>query len=251
MSKPTYTNEKVKPYESEEDKTSQLVKMFNTISHEYDRFNDLASMGLAHLWRRKSLGYMKALAPKRILDVATGTADVCLEANRVLSPDSIVGIDISDQMLVEGRIKLKSAGLDNKIQLELQDCANLPYPDNSFDAVTISFGLRNLEKLSESLAQIQRVLRPGGQFLILELNEPQAKLTNWLFHIYMKVIISISNLLFAKDKKAFKYLTRSMAAFPRGKRLIAILEYHKFRTLRTGRFSFGVCSAYLLEKPVV
>lgn len=248
MSKNTFTNEKVKPYESEEDKTSQLVRMFNNISGEYDRFNDLASLGLAHSWRRKSLGYLKTLAPKRILDIATGTADVCLEAYRILSPDTILGIDISEQMLEEGRLKLKSAGLDSKIQLELQDCASLPYPDDSFDAVTISFGLRNLEKLSESLTHIHRVLRPGGQFLIIEVNEPQSRLFNSLYHIYMKVIISISNLLFAKDKKAYKYLTRSMAAFPRGKQLISILEDHQLKSLHTRHFSFGVCSAYLLEK---
>jgi demethylmenaquinone methyltransferase/2-methoxy-6-polyprenyl-1,4-benzoquinol methylase len=145
-----YTFQEVKPYNEKEGKTEQLVRMFDTIAAQYDKFNDLMSWGFAKLWRKRALSSLKRFHPMQILDVAAGTADMCIKAFRYLNPEKVTGIDISPKMLEIGKEKIIHAGLSEKIELQVMDCSQLSFDDNSFDAVTIAFGVRNFEKLEES-----------------------------------------------------------------------------------------------------
>jgi demethylmenaquinone methyltransferase / 2-methoxy-6-polyprenyl-1,4-benzoquinol methylase len=239
---------RVKPYDEEEEKTRQLSRMFNTISGKYDKFNDIMTWGLARNWRKSALLSLKPLNPVRILDIATGTGDFGIKAFRYLHPETIIGVDISDKMMEIGQEKVRKAGLEGKMVFEVQDCALLPYSDNSFDAATIAFGIRNFEKLNESLLQIYRVLRTGGQLLILEMNEPQKGILSHGYQLYTKVFVKLTSRILSADSRAYDYLTTSMHVFPNGKKLLEILEQNGFKIKKHRRFTFGVCSMYLVEK---
>ena len=245
------TNEdftKVKPYNQEEEKTAQLARMFNTISEKYDKFNDIMSWGMARVWRKNSLLTLKKFNPKRILDIAAGTADMCIKSYQYLNPDHVTGVDISDRMLDMGRIKVSNAHLSDKIELQVQDCCNLSFADGSYDAATIAFGIRNFEKLNESLGEIYRVLKPGGHLLILEMNEPQKGLLFKGYQLYTKIFVRLTAKYLSNDKIAYDYLTASMHAFPNGERLIEILTANGFKLNIYRKFTFGVCSMYLVQK---
>lgn len=239
---------KVKPYANNEAKTKQLSRMFNTISGRYDQFNDIMSWGMARVWRKKALSELKPYNPKQILDVATGTGDICIKAFDYLQPHYVTGVDISDKMMDVGREKVKEAGLDKKIHFEIQDCATLSFPDQSFDAVTIAFGIRNFEKLDESLQQIHRVLKPGGQLLILEMNEPQKGFLLAAYKLYTSVFVRLTSKILSTDSRAYDYLTTSMQAFASGDKLIKILDNNGLSLQQYKGFSFGVCSMYLVTK---
>jgi len=239
---------KVKPYNQDEEKTAQLARMFNTISGKYDKFNDIMSWGMARVWRRHALLTLKKYNPKKILDIAAGTADMCIKSYQYLNPDHVTGVDISDRMLEVGRIKVSKAHLSDKIELQVQDCSDLSFADDSFDAATIAFGIRNFEKLNESLKQIYRVLKPGGHLLILEMNEPQKGLLFKGYQLYTKVFVRLTAKYLSNDKVAYDYLTASMHAFPNGKKLIGILNENGFELNIYRKFTFGVCSMYLVQK---
>ncbi len=239
---------KIKPYNQEEEKTAQLARMFNTISGKYDQFNDIMTWGMARMWRRSSLLALKKFEPKLILDIAAGTADMCIKSYKYLNPDHVTGVDISDKMLEMGRIKVESAGLSDKIDLQVQDVSAMTFANASFDAATIAFGIRNFEKLNESLQQINRVLRSGGHLLILEMNEPEKGLLFKGYQLYTKVFVRMTSRLLSSDKKAYDYLQNSMHAFPNGERLIKILTENGFKLNKYRKFTFGVCSMYLVEK---
>ncbi|MDO9633883.1 MAG: bifunctional demethylmenaquinone methyltransferase/2-methoxy-6-polyprenyl-1,4-benzoquinol methylase UbiE [Paludibacter sp.] len=239
-------NDQVKPYNEQENKTVQLTRLFNKISKKYDFFNDLMSWGMAHIWRRKSVSYLKKYDPERILDIATGTGDMILVSCDLLKPKSIIGIDVSEQMMEIGKQKTNKKKFQTSISFEMQDAASLSFPDNSFDVVTIAFGLRNLEKLSQSIQEINRVLKSGGHFLIVEINEPHQGFMMRLYQIYMKIYKVLSGKLI--DKNDFQYLTGSMGVFPKGKKLISLLSDYHFEIVKYKRFTFDVCSAYLLKK---
>lgn len=239
---------KVKPYNQEEEKTAQLARMFNKISDKYDQFNDIMTWGMARMWRRSSLLELKKFEPKLILDIAAGTADMCIKAYKYLNPEYVIGVDISEQMLEMGRVKVAKANLKNKITLQVQDVSDMTFDDASFDAVTIAFGIRNFEKLDISLQQISRVLKPQGHLLILEMNEPQKGLLFKGYQLYTKVFVRLTAKLLSSDKVAYDYLQKSMHAFPHGESLIAILENNGFKPNKYRKFSFGVCSMYLMEK---
>ena len=239
---------KVKPYNQDEEKTAQLARMFNTISDKYDKFNDIMSWGMARVWRKQSLLTLKQFNPKQILDIAAGTADMCIKSYEYLSPDTVTGVDISEQMLDMGRVKVAKAQLSDKITLQVQDVSAMTFADASFDAATIAFGIRNFEKLNESLQQINRVLRPGGHLLILEMNEPEKGLLFKGYQLYTKVFVKLTAKLLSSDKVAYDYLQKSMHAFPNGERLIKILANNGFKLNKYRKFTFGVCSMYLVEK---
>ena len=239
---------KVKPYNQDEEKTAQLARMFNTISDKYDKFNDIMSWGMARIWRKKSLLTLKKYNPKQILDIAAGTADMCIKSYHYLNPDYVTGIDISDKMLEMGRIKVSNAKLSDKINLQVQDCSELKFADETFDAATIAFGIRNFEKLNKSLSQIHRVLKPGGHLLILEMNEPQKGLLFKGYQFYTKIFVRLTAKYLSSDKIAYDYLTASMHAFPSGERLIEILINNGFKVNLYRKFTFGVCSMYLVQK---
>ena len=246
--KPTVDFTKVKPYKQEEEKTVQLARMFNTISDKYDKFNDIMSWGMARVWRKKSLLALKKYNPKQILDIAAGTADMCIKSYQYLNPDHVTGIDISAKMLDMGRLKVANANLSDKIDLEVQDCSNLTFGNETFDAATIAFGIRNFEKLDESLKQINRVLKPGGHLLILEMNEPQKGLLFKGYQLYTKIFVRLTAKYLSSDKVAYDYLTASMHAFPNGERLIEIMAKNGFKLNKYRKFTFGVCSMYLVQK---
>jgi demethylmenaquinone methyltransferase/2-methoxy-6-polyprenyl-1,4-benzoquinol methylase len=246
--KPDVDFTKVKPYNQDEEKTVQLARMFNTISEKYDKFNDIMSWGMARVWRKHSLLSLKKYNPKKILDIAAGTADMCIKSFQYLNPDHVTGIDISDRMLEMGRIKVANAHLSDKIELEVQDCSDLSFADGSFDAATIAFGIRNFEKLNESLTQIYRVLKPGGHLLILEMNEPQKGLLFKGYQLYTRIFVRMTAKYLSNDKVAYDYLTASMHAFPNRGKLIEILIADGFKLNRYRKFTFGVCSMYLVEK---
>ncbi|HLP06449.1 MAG TPA: bifunctional demethylmenaquinone methyltransferase/2-methoxy-6-polyprenyl-1,4-benzoquinol methylase UbiE [Paludibacter sp.] len=239
---------KVKPYNQHEEKTAQLARMFNTISTKYDQFNDIMSWGMARVWRKNALLGLGEYNPNRILDIAAGTADMCIKAFKFLQPEHVTGIDISDRMLEIGREKIEKAGLSSKIDLQVQDCSALSFEDNSFDAATIAFGIRNFEKLDESLKQIHRVLKPGGHLLILEMNEPTKGLMFKGYQLYTRIFVRLTAKYLSDDKTAYNYLTESMHAFPSGERLIHILAENGFCLKKFRKFTFGVCSMYLVEK---
>ena len=239
---------KVKPYNQEEEKTAQLARMFNTISGKYDQFNDIMSWGMARVWRKYSLLALKKYNPKQILDIAAGTADMCIKSYQYLQPDHVTGIDISDKMLEMGRFKVDKAHLSDKIDLQVQDVSALKFDDASFDAATIAFGIRNFEKLNESLQQIYRVLRPGGHLLILEMNEPKKGLMLKAYLLYTRVFVKMTSKLLSDDSKAYDYLSASMHAFPNGELLVGILIENGFNLNIYRKFTFGVCSMYLVQK---
>jgi demethylmenaquinone methyltransferase/2-methoxy-6-polyprenyl-1,4-benzoquinol methylase len=241
-----YTN--VKPYNQDEVKTAQLARMFNTISDKYDQFNDIMTWGLARWWRKKSLLSLKPYHPKQMLDIAAGTADMCIKAFEYLHPDHVTGIDISDQMLETGRLKIHKAGLSSKIELLVQDVSSMTFADDVFDAATIAFGIRNFEKLNLSLQQIHRVVRKGGHLLILEMNEPENGSLLKGYQLYTRIFVRLTSKYLSNDKKAYDYLQASMHAFPNGDRLISILEKNGFKLNKYHKFTFGVCSMYLVEK---
>ncbi len=241
---------KVKPYNQQEEKTAQLARMFNTISGQYDQFNDLMSWGLARIWRKKALLTLKNYQPLQILDIAAGTADMCIKSYQYLNPKHVTGIDISDKMLEVGREKIAKENLSEKIDLQLQDCSTMTFENEIFDAATIAFGIRNFEKLNESLKQINRVLKPNGHLLILEMNEPQKGLLLKAYLLYIRLFVGMTAKYLSSDKKAYKYLTASMYAFPSGELLIQILSENGFKLNTYRKFTFGVCSMYLVEKRI-
>lgn len=239
---------KVKPYNEHEAKTTQLSRMFNTISAKYDAFNDIMTWGMARYWRKKALLSLKPYDPKQILDIATGTGDICIKAFTYLQPEKAVGVDISDKMMEIGLQKVEKADLSDKITFEVQDCATLTFADATFDAATISFGIRNFEKLDESLQQIHRVLSKNGHLLILEMNEPQKGLLLAAYKLYTRIFVGLTSRILSNDSKAYDYLQQSMHVFASGQKLIKILEDNGFKLNKYHKFSFGVCSMYLVEK---
>ena len=238
----------VKPYNQEEEKTRQLNRMFNTISRQYDKFNDIMSMGLAHKWRDKALETLTPYNHNQLLDLACGTADVCIKACYVLNPEHVTGVDISEGMMEVGRMKINAEKLNEKITLQKEDVSCLSFADETFDAATTSFGIRNFDKLDESIREIHRVLKPLGKFVILEMSEPKTPVIRQGYLLYTRTVIPFAVKTFSNDPLAYKYLTDSMKVFPQGKEMIAILKKNGFRCLKYKTFFLGVCSLYVLEK---
>lgn len=239
-------NDQVKPYDPNEDKTKQLISLFDKISAHYDSFNNVISWGMAHSWRKEAVTFLKQFSPQKILDIATGTADMMVVMDKLLKPDKITGIDISAGMMEIGKQKVVKKHVRAKTEFLVEDAAALSFENQSFDAVTISFGIRNLEKLSKSLREINRVLKSGGHFLIIEVNQPDKGIMLLLYKLYIRIyMLFVTGLL---DKSDYKYLTNSMGAFPRGQKLIQILQSFDFELIKYKRFTFDVCSAYLLRK---
>ena len=239
-------NDKIKPYNPHEEKTAQLISLFDKISAHYDSFNNVISWGMAHIWRRKSVLYLKQFTPEKILDIATGTADMILTMDKLLKPKTITGIDISAGMIEIGKQKVAKNNVNALVTFEIQDAAALKFEDQTFDAVSIAFGIRNLEKLSQSLREINRVLKSDGHFLIIEVNQPQKGIMRLLYKLYIRIyMLFVTGLI---DKSDYKYLTNTMGDFPRGEKLIEILQSFDLELIKYKRFTFDVCSAYLLRK---
>jgi len=231
----------VKPYQSEGSKKEQVQQMFDNIAHRYDFLNRFLSLGIDKGWRKKAIKMLEAYQPKRILDVATGTADFAI-ATLKINPEEVIGVDISEGMLDVGRKKLTEKGIIN-IRLESGDSENLQFDDASFDAVIVAFGVRNFENLEKGLAEINRVLRPGGVAMILEFSKPKG-LFGVIFSIYNKTLLPLWGKLFSGDNAAYKYLPESVAAFPEGDEFKQIMTSVKYKNVTDRRLTFGICSIY-------
>ena len=235
----------VVPYKDlSKSKKEQVALMFDNISGKYDKINRLMTFGIDQSWRRKSLKLLLPYNPKHILDVATGTGDFAIQALKVLNPNKIVGVDISEGMLDIGKQKLKALKLEEKISLVKGDSEKLPFESNIFDAVTVAYGVRNFENLEAGLAEILRVLRPGGRLVILEATEPQNKIVKFGFDIYAKKIIPFVGSLISGDSRAYDYLQESVAKFPQGNNFIQILNKVGYTQTKWIPLTFGASSIY-------
>ena len=240
-----YAHDIIVPYkDSSISKTNQVADMFDDIAHRYDFLNRFLSAGTDVHWRKKAIGFLKESAPSDLLDVATGTADVALMANKILNLQSITGIDISDGMLEIGRKKIRDAQLQDKIKLINGDSANLPFETNSFDAVTVAFGVRNFQHLEKGLEEILRVLRPGGKLVVLEFSRPKKRFVKTFYNFYMKNIAANVGRYFSKNNSAYEYLDESIQKFPEGRDFVKILDDLGYVNTLTKPLSLGICSIY-------
>lgn len=238
----------VVPYKQETgSKKEQVAQMFNKISKRYDFLNHFLSLGIDVLWRKKAIKMLAPHKPNSILDIATGTGDFALEALK-LNPEKIVGVDISNGMLKIGRQKIMEKGLEDRIELKYGDSEKLEFPDNKFDAVIVSFGVRNFENLSEGLKEMYRVLKPQGTALILEFSKPQKFPLKQLYGWYFNNILPGVGRMISKDKSAYRYLPESVEHFPSGKGFLQELELAGFKRCLCKTLTFGISSVYLARK---
>ncbi len=243
------TSETVKPYkDADAGKKQQVADMFDNISGTYDFLNHFLSLGIDIIWRKKAIRSLRASAPRHMLDVATGTGDFALEAIRILKPTKIIGVDISQGMLDIAKEKIAKNNLHGLFEVQLGDSENLPFADDTFDAVTVAFGVRNFENLEKGLSDICRVLKPGGKAVILEFSKPKGFLIKQLYNFYFNRVTPFIGKLFSKDNSAYGYLPESVAKFPDGKHFTAILQRVGFHEAVYRPQSFGICTIYIGTK---
>ena len=239
--------EKLTPYNSGEKKGTQIAKMFNAIAFRYDIMNRLISLGQDKRWRRKAISILVPQTPKTVLDIATGTGDLAILISKKLKPEIVIGCDISEGMMNVARNKCQKRGISN-VKFEKEDCTALSYPDNSFDAVTSSFGIRNFQELDKALGEMCRVLRKEGKLVLLELSIPVKFPMKQLFPIYARYFMPLLGRLFSKDTKAYKYLPDSIASFPQGEVLESAIKRAGFSEVKFRRLTGGVCTLYIATK---
>lgn len=239
-----YRQEEIKPYEQEGEKTQQVEQMFDNIAPTYDKLNHRLSWDIDRRWRRKAIEQLSEHRPKTMLDMATGTGDFAILAAKMLKPDKLVGADISEKMMEIGRQKAKAEGLAEVITFMKEDCMNLSFADNTFDAITAAFGIRNFQDLDRGLREMCRVLKPGGKLSIVELTTPVSFPMKQLFGIYSHTILPVYGKLISKDSSAYHYLTATIEAFPQGEQMVGILHKAGFGEAWFKRLTFGICTMY-------
>ncbi len=245
----TYKQETIKPYAgAEESKGRQVERMFDGIAHSYDLLNHTLSLGIDRRWRKAAIESLLPYSPSKVLDVATGTGDFALLTARTLPCAAVTGVDLSEGMLAVGRKKIKEAGLENRIALRKEDCLRLSFADNSFDALTVAYGVRNFEDLDTGLREMCRVLRPGGRLVIVELTSPVRFPMKQLFWLYSHVLMPAVGKIVSHDSSAYTYLPATMEAFPQGERMTGILAKAGFRDVKFRRFTFGLSTLYTATK---
>ncbi|MEI6880531.1 MAG: bifunctional demethylmenaquinone methyltransferase/2-methoxy-6-polyprenyl-1,4-benzoquinol methylase UbiE [Bacteroidota bacterium] len=238
----------VKPDQSSDTaKKQQVEAMFDSIAEKYDFLNRFLSLGIDKGWRKKAINELKASQPKYILDVATGTGDLALEAMR-LNPDKIVGLDLSEQMLVKGREKIIAAKLSSKIEMIKGDSENLPFKKDSFDAVTVAFGVRNFENLDAGLKEINRVMKTSAKLVVLEFSKPKVFPYKQLYNFYFTYLLSVWGNLLSKSSNAYTYLPESVKHFPEGDEFSAHLRLCGFKNIIAKPLTLGTCTLYVAEK---
>lgn len=234
----------VVPYKDQKGgKKQQVASMFDNISKKYDLLNHLLSLGIDIIWRKKAIRLLKNDKPNLILDIATGTGDFAIEA-LALKPDKVIGVDISEGMLNEGRKKMKQKKLDHLIELQLGDSEKLLFEENKFDAVIVSFGVRNFENLEKGLTDMHRVLKPGGKTVILEFSKPKKFPMKQAYSFYFRYILPQIGKIISKDQSAYTYLPESVKAFPDGRDFLDILEKVGFKKTQCKTLTFGISSIY-------
>lgn len=238
----------VVPYkEQEASKKEQVADMFNNISPKYDLLNHVLSLGIDILWRKKAIKLLKPQQPKKILDVATGTADFAIES-LAINPDKVVGVDISEGMLSVGKKKIAKMGLEDKIELKLGDSEKLPFSNEQFDAVIVSFGVRNFENLEKGLSDIHRVLKKDGTLVVLEFSQPESFPFKQIYNFYFKYILPLIGKVISKDNAAYTYLPESVKVFPYGNEFTGILDKIGFKQTQCKPLTFGISSIYMGRK---
>ena len=241
-------DKQVTPYKNSDlGKKEQVAQMFDNISENYDGLNRVISLGIDVSWRKKVVKLVGEHNPKQILDIATGTGDLALMMAS-LRPERIVGLDISKGMLEVGKQKISKANLSDTIEMIVGDSEKIPFEDNTFDAITVSFGVRNFENLDKGLTEILRVLKPDGKFVVLETSNPTKFPFKQGYKFYTNFILPIIGRLFSKDKIAYSYLSESANSFPFGKAFNNILEKNGFKNAKNLPVTFGVASIYTSTK---
>ena len=245
---PMQSPENIKPYDGERPKTEQVEQMFDSIAPAYDFMNRAMTFGIDKLWRAKAVNMIRRLKPLSILDVATGTGDLAIKLARTIPGAKITGIDLSEGMLEIGRRKVADAGLADRINMSKADCLSLPMPDNSFDCVTVAYGVRNFEHLDRGYSEMARVLRPGGMLCVIELSVPEGKLVRPLYNLYTRHIIPAVGRLISNDTRAYTYLPESIAAMPQGEKMLRLMTDAGLSTATLRRLTFGTCTIYTARK---
>ena len=243
-----YEQEKIKPYAGEGEKGKLIEEMFDNIAPTYDTLNHRLSGNIDRGRRKKAIRQLQPFRPKQMLDIATGTGDFAILAAKELKPEHLIGADISEGMMAIGREKVKAAGLSDIISFQKEDCLNLSFPDNTFDAVTAAFGIRNFQNLDKGLAEICRVLKKGGHLSIVELTTPVKFPMKQLFRIYSNTFLLNYAKFISKDKSAYEYLNKTVEAFPQGEKMMEIFQKAGFAKSSFRRLTFGICTMYFAEK---
>ncbi|MCE3229848.1 MAG: 2-heptaprenyl,4-naphthoquinone methyltransferase MenG [Bacteroidetes bacterium] len=242
-------HDSVTPYNSKDSKKEQVAQMFDNISGRYDLLNSILSFGTHKGWRRKCVGILSAVKPQHILDVATGTGDFAIACAK-LNPAKITGIDISEGMMKVGREKIQSLGLQNMITLEQGNAETIAYPDNTFDAIVIGFGVRNFQDLEKGLRNLNRVLKPGGLIVILEFSYPTNPVYRAGYNFYFTYITPLIGKIFSKDQRAYSYLMESVKAFPNNENFVAIMKKTGYVNTFYKGLTMGVAAIYCGDKPL-
>ena len=236
----------VTPYSSDGSKREQVEQMFDAISPKYDLLNRLFSLGIDQGWRRKVIRMVGEKPVERLLDVATGTADLAIMA--ATKAERITGIDISEGMLKHGRTKVEQRGLSQRITLQQADSTALPFADATFEAVTVAFGVRNFEDLSKGLREMLRVLKPGGRLFILEFSKPQRAPMKQLFRFYFHHVMPFIGRMVSKDAAAYTYLPKSVDAFPQGTEFLGLLTAAGGQSPQARSLTGGIATLYTAHK---
>lgn len=240
--------EEIKPYNSRDAKTGQVREMFDSIAPAYDVMNRMMTLGIDCVWRRKAVDMVGEYHPRRILDVATGTGDLAFLIEERLKPEALLGIDLSEGMLSVAREKAVQRGVAERVSFAIEDCLALSLPDDSYDAITVAYGVRNFENLRQGFAEMYRVLSPGGVLCVIELSTPEHFPMRQLYKFYTYTIIPLVGRIVSRDKQAYSYLPRSVAAVAQGEDMLDIFRSVGFKNCRLRRLTFGACTIYMGEK---
>ena len=244
-------HDNVTPFDDpDRSKKEQVAEMFDRVANRYDVMNRLLSAGIDIKWRKKAILQLKNDKPKQILDVATGTCDMAIISYKLLRPEKITGIDISGEMLKVGRKKIEKEGLTSVIELQTGDSETINFADNSFDAVTVAFGVRNFENLESGLKEMLRVLKPGGKLIVLEFSRPRTRIFRSLYNLYMSIVAPEVARWVSRNKKAYQYLNQSANLFPERQDFVDILNRTGYSNTSFKPLSAGICCIYIGEKLV-
>lgn len=243
-----YAQENIKPYDKKRNKTEQVKEMFDQIAPAYDKLNHIMSWGIDWIWRRKAINTLRPFHPKMIMDVATGTGDFAILAYKKLKPEHLIGTDISEGMIDIGKQKVNKMGLQKSINFSCEDCLNLSFEDNTFDAITVAFGVRNFADLDKGLCEMRRVLKQTGHIVILELSAPCRFPYKQIFAFYLRTIIPTLGILISKNKHAYHYLPETIKAFPQGEIMKDIMLKAGFENFKFKRLTGGICTLYTAHK---
>jgi demethylmenaquinone methyltransferase/2-methoxy-6-polyprenyl-1,4-benzoquinol methylase len=227
---------------------SPIAAMFDRISPKYDALNHLLSLNIDKVWRKKTAKTVAKSQPKTILDLATGTADLALALAKRNPQAHIIGMDISEKMLDIGKAKVAQRKMESQIELRLGDAAALPFEDNTFDAVTVAFGVRNFEDLDKGLSEISRVLKPGGQAVIMEFSMPERFPVKQLYRFYFKRLLPRIGKTISKDSSAYDYLPASVEKFPKPNTFLKLLAQHRLIHGTVHPLTFGIVTLYCAER---